>query len=177
MDRWKSVARPPLSRAYLWGARVMSHRKRESLPLRNARHGRKVCASERACLRACTRRESCVARANADLTYCACACAAESFRRSIEAIARQPHRSPSALVLSTTLFEPRGSEESGTEVRPLVRLFVSTFDPLESENLKIVMHDRTMENRCSLLIRETPKKRIIGTAFQPRWFHVNDSLR
>lgn len=53
VDRWKSVARPPLSRAYLWGARVMSHRKRESLPLRNARHGRKVCASERACVRAC----------------------------------------------------------------------------------------------------------------------------
>lgn len=80
----------------------------------------------------------------------------------------------------STRFEPRGSEESGTEVQPLVRLFVSTFDPLESKNLKIVVHDRTMENRCSLLIRETPKKRIIGTAFlslKPRWFRVNDSLR
>lgn len=165
VDRWKSVARPPLSRAYLWGARVMSHRKRESLPLRNARHGRKVCASVRACVRACTRRESCVARANADLTYCACACAAESFRRSIEAIARQPHRSPTALILSTTLRASvdglRASRKRGKRNRDarrsldgIVRLLISTFDPLESKDLKIVMRDWTMENRCSLVFRE-----------------------
>lgn len=134
MDRWKSVARPPLSRAYLWGARVMSHRKRESLPLRNARHGRKVCASVRACVRACTRRESCVARANADLTYCACACAAESFRRSIEAIARQPHRLPSALILWTTLRAsvdtPRALEEARKAEQRCNRLFA--YDPRSS---------------------------------------------
>lgn len=58
-------------------ARVMSHRKRESLPLRNARSGagRSVCACAK---RVHARRESCVARANADLTYCACTCALAS---------------------------------------------------------------------------------------------------
>lgn len=44
---------------------VMSHRKRESLPLRNAGHAAPGHASARVRVR-----ESCVARPNADLTYC-----------------------------------------------------------------------------------------------------------
>lgn len=159
----------------------------------------------RACVRerACTRRESCVARATLTLRTARARVRPNRFgarsrrspgsRTDRQALSSSRRRS----VRPSTRFEPRGSEESGTEAQPLVRvcsavvvfvrssdgivrLFVSTFDPLESKSLRIVVRDWTMENRCSPVIRETPKKRIIGTAFlslKPRWLRFNDSLR
>lgn len=72
-SRSMEIGRSAIFVSGIFVERVMSHIERESR-YRYAMAGT-TGRCVRARVRACTRRESCVARANADLTYCACACA------------------------------------------------------------------------------------------------------
>ena len=100
----------------------MSHRKRESLPLRNARYGRKVCASVRACVRACVRvRGEKVAWPGQTLTLRTARARVRPNRFGARSRRSPDSRTDRQAILSSRRrFEPRGSEESGTEAQPLV---------------------------------------------------------
>lgn len=96
----------------------MSHRKRESLPLRNARYGRKVCASVRACVRV---RGEKVAWPGQTLTLRTARARVRPNRFGARSRRSPDSRTDRQAILSSRRrFELRGSEESGTEAQPLV---------------------------------------------------------